>query len=322
MLLSVVVPTDRGRIQRVLAVLEGFAVLGILVALGALLARVGILDAPAERLLNTLAFYVALPPLMVQMLAPADLANLFSANLATALLSALVAGATYLLVVRLVWPTRTRGERTVGTFASAYANSGYLGIPISTFALGSAAWVAPTLLMQTLLLQPVALAVLDSAVPGRSRRTQWRAILTNPVTISAVVAVLVNVTEVELPGVVARPMDMLAATCVPLMLLGFGSSLVTGPKVGSAAVLPEVSVVAVCKQLVQPLAALALGSLIFGLSGVPLLAVVVCAALPTAQNTAVHASRYGVAQVLARDSIVVTTALSVPVVLGLVAWLG
>ena len=43
-----------------------------------------------------------------------------------------------------------------------------------------------------------------------------------------------------------------------------------------------------------------------------MLGVVIVAALPTAQNIFIHASRYGRAVVLARDTIFVTTLLSVP----------
>jgi malonate transporter len=49
--------------------------------------------------------------------------------------------------------------------------------------------------------------------------------------------------------------------------------------------------------------------------------VAVLAALPTAQNIFVHATRYGRAEVLARDSIFVTTLLSVPAIAAVAALL-
>ena len=48
----------------------------------------------------------------------------------------------------------------------------------------------------------------------------------------------------------------------------------------------------------------------------------VLAALPTAQNIFVHATRYGRGEVLARDSIFVTTVLSVPAIVLVAALLG
>jgi predicted permease len=61
---------------------------------------------------------------------------------------------------------------------------------------------------------------------------------------------------------------------------------------------------------------------VLGLSGHALLAVVVCSALPTAQNIFVHATRYDRAVTLARDTILITTLGSVPVILLITLLLG
>ena len=68
------------------------------------------------------------------------------------------------------------------------------------------------------------------------------------------------------------------------------------------------------KLAVMPGLAVVVG-LAAGLSGGQLLAPVVTAALPTAQNVFMYASRYGTAKDLARDAVLLTTAGFVPVVL-------
>ena len=68
------------------------------------------------------------------------------------------------------------------------------------------------------------------------------------------------------------------------------------------------------KLAVMPGLAAAVG-LAAGLSGAQLLAPVVTAALPTAQNVFMYASRYGAVKDLARDAVLLTTAGFVPVVL-------
>ena len=68
------------------------------------------------------------------------------------------------------------------------------------------------------------------------------------------------------------------------------------------------------KLAVMPGLAVVVG-LAVGLSGGQLLAPVVTAALPTAQNVFMYASRYGAAKDLARDAVLLTTAGFVPVVL-------
>ena len=63
----------------------------------------------------------------------------------------------------------------------------------------------------------------------------------------------------------------------------------------------------------MPVVAYALGRWVFGMSGVPLLASTMCAALPTAQNVFVYAVRYKTAVPLARDAVATSTLLCVPV---------
>jgi malonate transporter len=61
---------------------------------------------------------------------------------------------------------------------------------------------------------------------------------------------------------------------------------------------------------------------LLGLTGPALLAAVVTAALPTAQNIFVFASRYRRGEAFARDTIVLSTAVAAVTLIGVVAWLG
>ncbi len=109
---------------------------------------------------------------------------------------------------------------------------------------------------------------------------------------------------------------------VPAVLLAFGISLCgsTMPGRGPDRHLLLLSVA--LKSVGQPLAAWALATGVFGLHGAPLLAVVVTAALPAAQNLFTYASRYRVGEVLAREAILLSTMLAVPVLVGVAALLG
>src|SRR5690606_5539131 len=82
-----------------------------------------------------------------------------------------------------------------------------------------------------------------------------------------------------------------------------------------------IAVSSTAKLLLMPLIALGLGILL-GLRGHDLYAVVVMAALPTAQNVFVAASRYEAAEELARDTVLTTPAGTVAVLPALSAVLG
>lgn len=309
-------------------VLAGFVTIGAVIGLGILLAHVRILDAASQRLLVRLAFFVASPALMITVLGEADISHLVSANLVASVGSVVVAASSYLLLARLVW-RRTAGDTVIGTFASAYVNAGNLGLPIAAYVLGNASLIAPMLLTQLLVLQPFGLAVLDAVTSrGRaptSRRQRVVRILSrvgrNPLTVGSLVGVLLSVTGLRLPALVADPLHLVGGMAVPAMLLAFGVSLRLGPLPGAGEPPVQVATIVALKLVVQPACAYLIATALLGLHGPEVLAVTVIAALPTAQNVFTHAVRYDTAVILARDTIFVSTLASVPVLVVIAALL-
>jgi len=298
----------------VLGVLEGFTALAVLIALGALLAHVGFLTYASQTMLVRLAFWVASPALLLTVVADADVHAVFSANLVAS--AGAVAGslALYLVLSRLV-ARRPGPESVVGALCSMYVNAGNLGLPIAAYVLDDAALVAPILLLQLILLQPLALAVLDRTTAAQ-RSGAGRLVLRtvrNPLMLGAVVGLVLALTGVELPTLVRAPVDLLGAMAVPAMLLAYGVSLRLGPRPGGGSPPVELALVVGLKLVVQPVLAYLVG-LAVGLEDTALYAVTVLAALPTAQNVFVLASRYDRGVVLARDAIFLSTIGSVPVI--------
>lgn len=306
--------------RRVVGVLQGFATISVVVAVGWLLAHLRILDDSAQGNLSRLAFHVASPALLLTVMQRTPLDAVLSANLATALISFVLVVATYLLVARLRWAGGTLGSRLIGGMSAAYVNAGNLGIPIALYVLGNVAWVAPTLLAQLLVITPVAMALFDSDARGE-RPTLGRSLrrmLSNPITVGAIAGLLIAVLDVDLPTVVSAPIELLGAMAVPSMLVAFGISLRRGPRPAAGRSAEHVWTIVALKVLVMPAIALGVG-LALGLRGVPLFAVVVTAALPTAQNIFTYAVRYRREVNLARDAIFISTFASVPVILMIAA---
>lgn len=304
-------------------VFEGFATIGAVIALGALLAHLKVVDLTAQVLLSRLAFFVASPALMVVTLGAADVSAVLSRNLVASVAAVLVAGGTYAALARFVW-RRPLGHSTIGTLSASYVNAGNLGIPIAAYVLGNAAYVAPTLLFQLLVMQPVALAVLDA--DARGGRPPLGAMLgrpfTNPLTVGSLVGLALAVTGWTLPKAVQDPLELVAHMAVPAMLIAYGIALRLGPGLGAGGSAVEVGTTSALKLVAQPLVAFAVARYLLGVEGHALLAIVVTSALPTAQNIFVHATRYDRGTVLARDTILITTVGSVPVILLVAALLG
>jgi predicted permease len=235
----------------------------------------------------------------------------------------LVSAVLYVVPALLVW--RKPGSDTIiGTLCSCYVNAGNLGLPIAAYVLGNAALVAPTLLMQLLVLQPLALALMDHAVS--TQRFSLVGALTrplrNPLTVGSLVGLGLALTGAQLPRAVHDPLVLVGGMAVPAMLLAYGVSLRLGPRPGHGTSFVEIGYITVLKLVVQPATAYCVGRFALGLGDTALLAVTVLAALPTAQNIFVHATRYVRAEVVARDAIFLTTVLSVPVVFVIAATVG
>ena len=296
-------------------VFEGFATIIVIIALGVLLAQIGVLDLTAQKVLSRLSFFVASPALMVLVLGRADVTHVLSRSLAATASGVVVCALLYLVAARFVW-RKPVADTVIGTLSAVYVNAGNLGLPIAAYVLGDAALVAPTLLMQLLVLQPLALAVLDHAVSVR-RFSLVRALtrpLTNPLTVGSLIGLTIALTGYTLPMAVRDPLELIGGMAVPAMLLAYGISLRLGPRPGHGTSVVEIGYISLLKLVVQPLTAYVVARFVLGLDDTGLFAVTVLAALPTAQNIFVHATRYGRAEVLARDSIFVTTALSVPAI--------
>jgi malonate transporter len=302
-------------------VVLGFATIVAVIAVGALVAHLGVVDLRAQEVLNRIAFFVASPALLLTTVADADVHDVLSRSLVATVVGVVVPVLTYLGVAWWRW-RRTAGELVIGALASSYVNAGNLGLPVAAYVLGDAALVAPTLLLQLLVLQPLALAVLDAEVRGRRPSVVDVLVrpFTNPLTIGTLIGLLLSVTGWRLPALLADPVELIGAMAVPAMLLAYGIALRLGPGFGGDVPAGELALTSTLKLAVQPLVAYAVAHQALDLSGHALLAVVVTSSLPTAQNIFVHATRYGRSATLARDTILVTTVGAVPVI-ALVVWL-
>jgi len=302
-------------------VVQGFSAIVAVIAVGALIAHLGVVDLGAQLVLSRVAFFVASPALLLTTVAEADVHDVLSRSLVATVVGVAVPVVAYWAVAAWRWH-HNRGELVIGALSSSYVNAGNLGLPVAAYVLGDAALVAPTLLLQLLVLQPLALAVLDADVRGRgpTARDLLLRPFTNPLTIGTLIGLLLSVTGWTLPPVVADPIALIGAMAVPGMLLAYGIALRLGPGFGGDVPAGELALTSTLKLAVQPLVAYAVAHLALGLDGHALLAVVVCSSLPTAQNIFVHATRYDRATTLARDTILVTTVGAVPAI-ALVVWL-
>jgi predicted permease len=300
-------------------VLVGFAIIGLVIAAGYVADRFGTAPPGSQYALNRIAFFIASPALLFTVLAKADLAVVLSAHVAVAGLSAVLAAALYVLTSRLAF-RRSLGETTIGALGAGYINANNIGLPVAVYVLGNASYVAPALLVQLIVFAPAALTVLDVASRGgASARDIMLQPVRNPIILASIAGIVVDVLGWRLPDVIVQPLTILGGAAVPMVLLAFGMSLRGTPPLKAGEHRGEVIVASAIKGVVMPAIAFLLGRFVFGLAGQELFAVVAIAALPSAQNVFNYAARYRVGETIARDTVLLTTLLAVPVLLATAA---
>ncbi|KDA05971.1 membrane protein [Microbacterium sp. CH12i] len=290
-----------------LETLTGFAVVGLAIAVGYLIGRIDLLGPHARHVLGRLTFFVLSPFLLFVVLAQADARVLFSSLLPVSAVAAVVVIAAYTLVAKYVWK-RSIGETLIGALSAGQVNSNNIGIPLSLYLLGSAAYPAPVILMQLLVFTPISLTILDTVTSGKT--SAWRTFVrtaTNPIILGSLLGTIVSVLNIQLPPIVIEPATLLANACVPVLLISYGISLHGQKILGTSGHRRDVLLASTLKLLVMPTIAWVVAQFVFGLSAHEVLIVVVLAALPTAQNVFNYSQRYDIGESISRDTVFITT---------------
>ncbi|MEU0370713.1 AEC family transporter [Streptomyces sp. NPDC006283] len=319
-----------------MTVLSGFLPIWAITAVGWAAGRFDVLGKHAQTVLGRFAFAFAMPALLFLTLSRAQVSDLVAPGVAVFAASVVIVLGLGLLLGRWVFH-RKRADRAIGAMAGAYVNSANLGIPVAVHVLGDASFAVAAALFQTLFVTPLILVLMDLDA-GRADGTRRRRILSlplrNPIIAASAAGVAVAALELRLPETVISPVQMLGGAAVPAALFALGMSLntrtgpATGPATASATEAAgqlhrgraERRVLVTLKTVVQPLLAYALARWVFGMEGHDLLAVVLCAGLPTAQNAFIFASQYRLDTTLARDTVLLSTLLSMGS-LSLITWL-
>ncbi len=308
-------------------IVDSLLPIALLVALGAVLLRLRFYDDGFRKGLDRLVYWVALPALIVRVLAEAPPAEALGSvgGMAVTLCSATVA------VAAVGWglgKLLRLGDTELGVFTQAAfrGNLAFVGLPVIALAfaprgdgemiLAKAALVfAPTVMLFNVLGVVCLVAAqhrLDKAMPGRLMKS----LALNPLLLACVAGLVLWGLRVRLPEVGATTLALVGKTAGPLALISLGGALVSypvGKRVGTAAL------AAALKCGGTPIAAwLIAGGL--GLSPGDQQVVMIYAACPTAVASYVLATQLKGDPALAAAAIVVSTLASVVslgVVLGL-----
>lgn len=307
-----------------LTVLGITAPIFILIGLGFLSVRGGLLSREQMRGLGVLVINFALPALLLKALTERRLDEVLNwpylAAYALASLSLFAAG----FAVARWWRGQGQSASAILAMGMSVSNSGFIGYPIAVMVLGQTAAVAMALgmLVENLLLIPLALALAEAGAQRGNggwalvRETGLR-LARNPLILAIGLGLLLSLLQIRLPAVPFKVVDMLASASAPVALFVIGGSLYGLKTRGMAA---DVTQAALGKLILHPLALLVAFLLLPGVEPQLMVAGLLFASAPMMSIYPILGQRFGLEERCAA-ALVAATVLAFFSISGLLALL-
>lgn len=285
----------------------------LIILAGVVMRRTGLLGERDGHALVQIVLYLALPPLVFLILIRADLrAELLLVPVAAFVIHGILLGLG--LVIARVWGM---DRPTTGAFlvCTAVGNTGFFGLPLiaasgPTFSQPAAVMYDAIATATITWSSTVAIAGLYGTAGSGRARVDVRGLLRGfalPPTWALGAGLAWNLAGLgsDLPEVVERPLEIMAAAVLPLVMIYAGLMVDLNGVRREWAI---VSAIAVVRLGVGPLVGLAVATA-FGLSGTVMATVVIMSAMPTAMMSLVLGSRDGLTADVLAGAVVLTTLL-------------
>ena len=306
-----------GMIEIFLKTLPFFALIG----LGYLSGRTRFFSEEATAYLTKFVFYFALSAMLLKFSANLPL----SAILDWSFVAAYLWGSLFVyLLVTGVAVLRWRGieEAALEAQCAVIGNVGFLGIPMLVLLLGEAA-IGPVMMVlavDLIVFGSIIVVLITGSRDGRMSlgilKTVGMGLLKNPMIVSILLGLSWASTGASLPGPVNEFLSILGAAATPGALFAIGASLASK----SAERVSIAGWLSFCKLILHPLAVAFAALVMFDVDPYSAGVMIAAASLPVAGNVFIIAQHYGVAPTRVSASILVSTAVSILTVSGVIAW--
>lgn len=295
---------------------------GIMLA-GYLFARLRILRDGSSEILSTFVFAVSLPALIFISLAKVPVSEFFNWPFLGALGGGMLAmfGIGF-LVARTVFPENLTANG-LHALAAMFSSTGYIGLPLVLIVFGDAALI-PGIISAVItgaFFMPLAIIIAETdkcSDKGHAIRASLLGVARNPLLLATAAGLAASWSGILIPDPLAKGFQLLGDSFVPCSLFSAGLFM-AGAKVKGETT--EIGWLVFAKLVLHPLITFWLAYSVFDLGEMLAAIAVIMAALPCGVPVFVLAQQYG--QFVARSNaiIVVSTALSVFTLTGLIAFI-
>ncbi len=285
--------------------------------------KIGILGVASSDALNRFVYWFALPALLFNGMFRAPLKSLIDVPYLIAYLGGVAFVHALALVIAVRWPRRSMADGAILAMTAAYANVGYMGLPLSALAFGDRG--LPPVIVATVITAAILIAGTTILVEADLNRSAgaWaasgrviKALATNPLLLAPIIGGFWVGFGAPLPAALKNFMDLMGAAASPCALFALGLFL-AGQSVRDD--LPTAAWLVVLKLIVMPAVTWVLAFRLIPVSDLPAVISVLLNALPIGAGAFVMAAQYGRQVAPISAATLISTIISVVTVSALMA---
>ena len=280
-------------------------VLFILIAVGFVCGKKGVITEHASKVMTDIVLYVVTPCVMVSAF-QRDFSMEILGKIGIAALTAGVIIGASIVLCRLVFRSKDINRKKVLQFAVIFSNCGFMSLPLQKQLLGDDGWFFGSIFVAMFNIIVWTYGLVDMS--GDKKQLSIKKIALNPGIIGAVAAIILFVLPFQLPPIIAQPITHLSNlnTPVPMLIIGYYLSKANFRKAftdGGA------YLASLFRLIIIPFAA-AFAMLALHLDKTMVIAFTIASAAPTAATTTMFAAKFNRDVELSVSVVTLTTVLS------------
>lgn len=274
-------------VENFLIISQQVLVLFILVAVGFLCGKKGLIDDVASKKLTDIVLYVVTPCVMISAFQREFSVELVGKIIIAAVCAALIHAGSILLA-NLIFRDKNESRKKVLRFSVIFSNCGFVSLPLQKAILGDEGWFYGSIFVAVfnIFLWTYGLV----SMSGDRRQLSVKKLVFNPGIVGVAVALILFLCRINLPEILSLPVDYLAALNTPLPMLIIGYYL-SRANFKAAFTDAGIYIAMGVRMVLIPLIALGL-MLLFRIDSTIIVAFTIAGSAPTAATTTMFSAKY------------------------------
>lgn len=262
-------------------------VLFVLIAVGFLCGKKGILNESSSHHITDVVLYVVTPCVMISAFQREFSLELLGSILIAVLCATLILAGS-ILAAKLIFHDKNASRKKVLEFATIFSNCGFMSLPLQKAILGNDGWFYGSIFVAVFNVFVWSYGLVSMS--GDQKQLSVKKIVFNPGIMGVVIAIMLFVCRIDLPYIIEQPVEYLSAlnTPLPMLIIGFYLSKANFRK----AFTDVGAYIAMITRLVVIPMAVTFIMVLCGVDKTILVAFVIASAAPTAATTTMFAAKF------------------------------